>query len=270
MNTGIYQILNLVNNKRYIGSAINIERRFKEHLKGLRGNIHYNTHLQRAWNKYGETSFKLEVLVYCKKEELLDREQKKIDHYKTSKGNIYNICPIAGNSLGRHCSDITKERISKANKGKIRSEEIRSKLSGIFTGHRGWNKGMIVSLETRSKLSIAGKGKIVSSETKEKLSKANKGKYTPLSLESRKKISESNKGRVAWNKGIPAWNKGKKLPKLSEDHKRKISEGNKGKKLSEEVKRKIRESNVGQKRSEESKQKMRKPHKRKVSVKQLL
>lgn len=55
--SGVYQIYNTVNGKRYIGSSIHIEQRFKEHLRNLRANKHVNAHLQSAWNKYGEHSF---------------------------------------------------------------------------------------------------------------------------------------------------------------------------------------------------------------------
>lgn len=36
--SGIYQIYNPINNKRYIGSSINVERRLKEHLRNLEKN----------------------------------------------------------------------------------------------------------------------------------------------------------------------------------------------------------------------------------------
>lgn len=36
--SGVYQIYNTVNGKRYIGSSIHIEQRFKEHLRNLRAN----------------------------------------------------------------------------------------------------------------------------------------------------------------------------------------------------------------------------------------
>ena len=71
--SGVYQIYNTVNGKRYIGSSIHIEQRFKEHLRNLRANKHVNAHLQSAWNKYGEHSFVFEEVElrntqgYCKK-----------------------------------------------------------------------------------------------------------------------------------------------------------------------------------------------------------
>lgn len=59
---GIYSIINKANNKIYIGSTINLERRLKEHKRRLKYNNHTNTHLQYAWNKYGKECFKFEEL----------------------------------------------------------------------------------------------------------------------------------------------------------------------------------------------------------------
>ena len=42
---GIYKITNIVNNKIYVGSAINISNRFKTHKRLLKNNIHFNSHL---------------------------------------------------------------------------------------------------------------------------------------------------------------------------------------------------------------------------------
>ena len=51
--SGIYQIKNLVNEKIYVGSAINLYQRKCEHFSDLRKNIHDNPHLQSSYNKYG-------------------------------------------------------------------------------------------------------------------------------------------------------------------------------------------------------------------------
>ena len=52
MKTGIYMIRNKVNNKAYIGQAVDIDKRWGEHIKELNNNKKYcNYHLQNAWNK---------------------------------------------------------------------------------------------------------------------------------------------------------------------------------------------------------------------------
>ena len=53
----IYAILNIINGKSYIGSAINFDRRKKTHLRLLNKNSHHSIKLQNAYNKYGVDSF---------------------------------------------------------------------------------------------------------------------------------------------------------------------------------------------------------------------
>ncbi|MBE2919373.1 helix-turn-helix domain-containing protein [Anoxybacillus flavithermus] len=100
--SGIYKITNIKTGKIYIGSAVDLRRRFYAHLKSLRRNAHDNKYLQNAWNKYGEDSFSFDVIEIVEdKEKLLEVEQKWIDQtlcYKRDKG--YNISPTAGSTLG--------------------------------------------------------------------------------------------------------------------------------------------------------------------------
>lgn len=53
--SGIYGIFNLVNGKVYIGSAINLKKRFSDHKGRLQKQKHRNGYLQNAWNKYRES-----------------------------------------------------------------------------------------------------------------------------------------------------------------------------------------------------------------------
>jgi predicted GIY-YIG superfamily endonuclease len=60
---GVYKITNTANGKVYIGStATDMDGRWKTHRSALRLGKHYNRHLQRAWNTYGEQSFTFEVV----------------------------------------------------------------------------------------------------------------------------------------------------------------------------------------------------------------
>jgi len=52
--SGIYKIINLKNNKIYIGSSICIIKRWYHHKYHLINNNHSNCYLQNAWNKYGQ------------------------------------------------------------------------------------------------------------------------------------------------------------------------------------------------------------------------
>jgi len=57
MARGIYKIINLINNKFYVGSAVDLKRRKARHFSELRNGKHNNRHIQAAWVKYGEQAF---------------------------------------------------------------------------------------------------------------------------------------------------------------------------------------------------------------------
>jgi len=101
---GVYCIKNLINGKIYIGSSVDIDRRFKDHKNKLYANNHCNPYLQNSWNKHTENNFLFDIIEKFKlttKEFLLEREQYWIDNYNSSNKKIgYNLYPIAGSPLG--------------------------------------------------------------------------------------------------------------------------------------------------------------------------
>ena len=127
---GIYLISNTIDNRVYIGSAIDLHRRLYHHKYYLKKGKHHNIHLQRFYDKYGLKCLIFEVIEEVGDEnKLIEREQYFIDLYP----NKFNINPIAGNSLGRPCSKETRLKISnslkKANlKGIPKSEATRQKM----------------------------------------------------------------------------------------------------------------------------------------------
>lgn len=134
--SGVYQIYNTVNGKRYIGSSIHIEQRFKEHLRNLRANKHANAHLQNAWNKYGEHSFVFEEIELCEPDQCLKIEQEYIDYYYAADRKFgYNIDPYA-NHAGNTLSEETRKKISEKAKGRKWSKEQRENWSKIMTGRK--------------------------------------------------------------------------------------------------------------------------------------
>lgn len=117
--SGIYQILNTVTGKKYVGLATNIRLRCKCHRVELRANQHGNSHLQNTWNLYGEQSFEFSILELCTFESLPDREHYWIGTLKTLDRDFgYNI----RESKVEHFKmpDETKQKIGAANKGKQR------------------------------------------------------------------------------------------------------------------------------------------------------
>jgi group I intron endonuclease len=57
MNQGIYKIINIINNKFYVGSTVNFRKRKSKHFSELRAGKHKNKYLSAAWSKYGEQAF---------------------------------------------------------------------------------------------------------------------------------------------------------------------------------------------------------------------
>ena len=70
---GIYCIRNSANNHCYIGSSQCIYYRLLHHLSDLRRHAHKNEHLQRAWDKYGEDSFNIEIIECCDLDKRIER-----------------------------------------------------------------------------------------------------------------------------------------------------------------------------------------------------
>ena len=94
---GIYKITNIVNKKAYIGSSIDINVRWQQHVNDLNNNKHINKRLQNAWNRYGQSNFLFEILQVLETEDkLLLIEQDYLDEYKSYNRNIgYNIAKYA-------------------------------------------------------------------------------------------------------------------------------------------------------------------------------
>lgn len=181
MKSGIYKILNKVNGKFYIGSAVNLSKCWREHQHHLNNGTHKNVHLQSAWNTYWDTSFEFIIIEVCEKEKLLGREQYWIDTTKCCDRKIgYNLNLVAGNMLGFKHSEETKLKF----KNRIYTDEIKANMSKGQTGKK-------YSQETKDKWSKIRKGRIVSEQVRANTSKVHKGK--PKSEEHKRKISETLK-----------------------------------------------------------------------------
>ncbi len=99
MNCGVYVIQHRDSNKCYVGSSIDLVKRFKTHRKQLENNVHHSKKLQRAWNKYGPNAFDISVALYCDADNRLMYEQIVIDAMQASTVG-YNICHLAKSRLG--------------------------------------------------------------------------------------------------------------------------------------------------------------------------
>jgi group I intron endonuclease len=112
----VYKIVNIVNGKKYVGSALRVKQRWRDHTKSLNENKHHSIHLQRAWNKYGEENFIFSIIEYCDRDIMLVREQYWIDKLEAFGKNGYNMCPVAGSALGVKRSEENKRKNSETKK----------------------------------------------------------------------------------------------------------------------------------------------------------
>lgn len=76
---GIYMFVNKLNNKKYIGQSINIEKRKKEHIKRPSKYSKFDNHL----SKLGIEAFDFLILEECKVSELDNREKYWIEYYNS-------------------------------------------------------------------------------------------------------------------------------------------------------------------------------------------
>lgn len=158
MKTGIYKIVHKTSGKIYIGSAVDIDKRWGEHIRALRRSDHRNIHLQRAWNKYGEHSFIFGIVEYTQQDILLEREQHYLDTLNVCDTNIgYNIAPTAGNSLGIRRSDEFKEKVRQGLLGKILTNEHKENIGKGVSESQKYRDAM-ASPEYKEKMKVANLG----------------------------------------------------------------------------------------------------------------
>ena len=148
-----------------------------------------------------------------------------------------NLCNMTdGGEGGVSPTKETREKISKANKGKVVSAETRRRKMIAATGRKH-------SDETKEKIRIARSRQVMkpmSDGTREILRKINTGKVVPPEVG--RKISESKKG--------------KKIGPMPEWHKEKIRLSNLGKRHTDEAKKKVSMANSGRKHTDQAMEKI--------------
>lgn len=190
--SGIYKFTCLINNKSYIGKALNLKVRVDIHLKTL-NRPKYHQVIHKAIVKHGLENFKLEILEQGNftKEELTNLEIELIKKHNCHNPKLgYNLTDGGDGGNGHIVSEETKLRLRDAHLGKPKNYPI-------------WNKGKKLSEEHCRNLSIAHKDQRCSEERRQKLiGRPSPKKGVPMTEEQKIKISESKKGKPAWNKGL--------------------------------------------------------------------
>jgi len=147
-DAGIYCIVNSQNGKRYIGQTYSLKYRWNRHRFDLSHGYHSNNHLQSAWDKYGEQSFKFVILERCNISQLDEREIYWIDFYD-SKETGYNQ---ADGGLGCRGYKHTKEEIEKMRQIQHPKPVLQFDADGIFIAR--WESASLAA-KTLGKYSMA-------------------------------------------------------------------------------------------------------------------
>lgn len=166
MARGIYKIINVINNKFYVGSAENFTRRKRIHWWMLRRGTHGNKHLQAAWGKYGEQAFTFVIVEELPEGvDVLAAENIWLKEH-VGKGYCYNIAtdatsPQTGmygekNSMWGKTFSHTEEakaKIAAASKARVQTDEEKVKRRKSMRGHH-------VAASTKAKISatLSGEG----------------------------------------------------------------------------------------------------------------
>lgn len=77
---GVFQIRNMVNNKIFIDSSVNLDKIWNRHRVELNFGNHRNAVLQKEWKAFGEDNFQFEIL-----SEIEQRDDPTIDYAKEAK-----------------------------------------------------------------------------------------------------------------------------------------------------------------------------------------
>ncbi len=141
--SAVYRIICITTKKFYVGSSVNVARRWRQHRATLRRGEHGSIYLQRAWDKYGESAFEIEVIEFVERDRLTEREQ----HYITCTGCCdpligFNMSPTAGSPRGIIRSSNTKSALAESTRKTWEDPAIRAKrqewvaLPGAKDEHR--------------------------------------------------------------------------------------------------------------------------------------
>lgn len=221
MSGGIYRIINMVNNKFYVGSTKNFEVRLKQHFSSLKNHSHHSIMFQKDYDLYGKDVFKFEIIEEATenydRDLLYKREQYWIEKLQ-AKDFGYNIGDSRfGDCISYHpLKQQIKEKTSKtirANCSKMTKEERKQKwgkngsLNGMYGKHRTEAEKQHLRECLKGRRSCL-KGIPKSEEAKRKMSESRKGKYTGVdnpfygkhhSEKTKDKLSKINLGKKPTN-----------------------------------------------------------------------
>lgn len=230
--SAIYGIRHIASGRIYVGSAVRMNARWRQHRSQLRRGTHHSRYMQAAWSKYGAEAFEFVVLeIVPNPNDLLVRENEWISSSMAADRRYgFNCCPVAGSQFGMKHSDEARSKMSATHKGRKKSPEHQAAINASL-------KGRTLSDVHRAKIVVKQTGRKASDETRRKMRESQATKI--LSHDARERMVTANTGR-----------------KFSEEHRNRIGEANRRRTLSPETRAKI---SAARKRNEEMKKKPQEP-----------
>ena len=126
----VYKIVNIKNNKIYIGSTRSYVKRITSHKNLLIKNKHPNSYLQSSWNKYGSDCFKFSIIEQIEPEKLIKLETDYIQLYKSNNRELgYNQQKPSNSRAGFEHTLQSKQKMSEALKGNKHSSITKAQIS---------------------------------------------------------------------------------------------------------------------------------------------
>lgn len=194
-DAGIYYFKNCLNNKYYIGQAINIRKRLSSHISNC-NNARYDNPLYRAIHKYGYENFEFGILQRVEKEELFLKsildfwERYYVVLYNSYAPNGYNQT-LGGDAgvLGLKMTEEQKRIISQnskreANDGRntVFCYNIETQETSQHTSLPSLKEVLGINIGTSSIKNLLVKGKYLIARTLDTLEEK-KQKYTQRFIE---------------------------------------------------------------------------------------
>lgn len=163
----IYAIVQIDTDRAYVGSTIQLDRRWRTHLLQLRKGTHHCAHLQRAWAKHGAGAFRWEILEAADVEGLTEVETRWIGARRERAG-VFNTAPVGGSTRGLKLgpqSEAHRAKIGAAQRGKKISEAQKALVSAV-------HKGKSLSATHKAVISETMRNRVHSPSTRAKLSES--------------------------------------------------------------------------------------------------
>ena len=131
--SGVYLLINKVNNHTYVGSSTNLANRMKNYLNKafLKSKQNINMPIVKALLKYDYENFSLLIIEYVEAPAFLTARE---TYYITHVMPYYNVLKEGYSSLGYKHTEETKKLLSELAKNRVHSDETKGLIARAVTG----------------------------------------------------------------------------------------------------------------------------------------